>query len=228
LVPQHPQGALADVMATTMPESRSKVSPGTPPSQPLLNATTNAATEKSSPAVKGAGRLATINGNTKWRIEGDQLVQTNPTGRGEILFGDLEWTDYDVFVEGKRSGGKEGFLVFFRTRDRIRNSPFFGLGVYGNKFHESRHNVNGQWSRNLPPLPASIDDEQWQFVRVEVRGDRFRCFLNDKLWFNDKDNRFPKGQIGLGVWDTPVRFRNIRVLSPNGAVLWEGLPELPD
>ena len=46
--------------------------------------------------------------------------------------------------------------------------------------------------------------------------------------FHDVDERFARGRIGLATWDANARYRDIVITTPDGKVLWEGLPDLPD
>ena len=42
--------------------------------------------------------------------------------------------------------------------------------------------------------------------------------------FDFHDERHPKGRVGLQTFGSSVRFKNIKVTSPEGKVLWEGPP----
>ncbi len=55
-----------------------------------------------------------------------------------------------------------------------------------------------------------------------------RCWVDDQQQFDWQDSRFAKGRIGLRTWgvNAPVRWKNLRVVSPDGQVLHEGFPEL--
>jgi hypothetical protein len=71
----------------------------------------------------------------------------------------------------------------------------------------------------------------WYGVRVRVEGNHAVCFLNDggnEMQMCDfYDDRFANGCVALRVYKSAYRFRNIRVTSLDGQILWDGPPALP-
>ena len=163
-----------------------------------------------------------------WIVEGEELVQSKP-GRGTLLFGDLDWTDYDVSVETMtRSTEKEsqGGNLFFRTLS-LEDNYVFSLGAYGGDWNELIYNVDSRWHRDGTLLPTQHKPGHWYRMRVRVRGPQITCWLDDELLFEFRNSTFASGCIGLGTWNSVVAWRNLRVTAPDGRVLWEGWPALP-
>lgn len=73
----------------------------------------------------------------------------------------------------------------------------------------------------MRPVPAAGS------IRVKVRGSRFQCFIDGQRQFNEDDSRFTRGRIGLWANKATGKFRNIKVTSRAGKILWNGLPDLP-
>ncbi len=71
-----------------------------------------------SPAAIDRSRFTKVSG--QWRVDGGELVQADATrSYSELLFGDVQWTDYDFTVDAQRvGGGDNSFSLFFRTTDR--------------------------------------------------------------------------------------------------------------
>src|SRR5207245_8337726 len=109
------------------------------------------------------------------------------------------------------------------------NRYSFYVGSYGNAGSELCFLHEGHWGRK-PGMyrGGGISRGEWYDVRIEVRGDRFRCFLNSELLFTSQDERFQSGRVGLRPWGSASRFKDIKVTAPDGTLLWNGLPELPD
>ncbi|HVX59020.1 MAG TPA: family 16 glycoside hydrolase, partial [Pirellulales bacterium] len=167
-----------------------------------------------------------------WRMEGAELVQHKiKTGlRSIVLFGDPEWTDYDVSVETLTTAGQdksEGGDLLFRVQ-----SPddfyAFSLGGYGGTLNELSFRQKGRWGREAPLKWAANQTNRWYKVRVEVRGSQMRCWVDDQQQLDWQDSRFAQGRVGLRTWgvNTPVRWKNLKVVSPDGQILLEGFPEL--
>jgi hypothetical protein len=181
------------------------------------------------PTIAFNDRNARSIGPGKWRIERGELAQDAP-GNGlpgvMLFFGDSRWTDYIVTAEMKKVSGPEGFGLAFRCTDRA-NCFVLNLGCYGNKNHEVfNYDQVTHWSRNVPVIPGKVETSRWYEVRVEARGNRFQCFLDNHMLFDFTDDRNPNGSVGLRTWGDCVRFRNLKVTDLGGTTLWQGMPEL--
>jgi hypothetical protein len=186
-------------------------------------------TETSKPAAEPVSRRARFNpqfGLTGWKIEGDELVQTKAVGNFiPLSFGGLEWADYDFSVRIK---SQDRGMVFVAVRDRADRGCYvykLGTGMFPEEELTLAYRTNAAIaSRSTSGLPS----DRWHDVRVSVRGDRIRCFLNGKQIFDVSDSLNPNGAVYLRSWKVPCRFRDIKATAPDGKVLWEGLPELPE
>ncbi len=78
-------------------------------------------------ALKGKAQIC----YGSWLVEGRELVQTDAAkGRGgEVLFGDLHWTDYDFTVDLLREEGNGGAALRFRRT--LRNGNHLDFEMYG-------------------------------------------------------------------------------------------------
>jgi hypothetical protein len=193
-----------------------------------LNPATAADTAK--PAAMPVSRRAIVpatEASKSLRIEGDELVQTKAVRDfTPIRFGDPGWTDYDFSVRIKC---EDRGMVFVHVRDRP------GLGGYGYKLGTGtfpEEVINLIYKEANPRLGVRMTDglpsDRWHDVRVSVRGDRIQCFLDGQRTFDVSDSLHPYGNVYLRSWNVPCRFRDIKVTAPDGKVLWEGLPELPE
>jgi hypothetical protein len=167
----------------------------------------------------------------RWQVEGNEIVQSELGGIAVLLFGDSKWTDYEVTVETLTTGGEtksEGGNLLFRATS-AGDYLAFALGGYGGTFNEAFYFTDGNWGRNVLPRPAVHETERWYKVRVQVRGSRIQCWQDGREWFDFENTRFPQGRIGLSTWNSnsPVRWRNLKVVAPDGNLLWEGCPDLP-
>ena len=166
-----------------------------------------------------------------WTIEGNDLCQgslaagvmNNPM----LVFGDKEWSDYDLTLVAEKEEGKEGFLILFHWQDDS-NFCQLGLGTYDNTVHDMRSYVNRNYSsKDFVPLRGrSIDAGVPYTLKIKVRGNRCTAYLNGELLFDQVDLRYDRGRIGLATWQSKTRFRRISIQAPAGNVLFAGLPEL--
>jgi transposase len=167
----------------------------------------------------------------QWLVEGRELVQTGAGifSVGKLLFGDLRWTDYDFTVELMREKGN-GFtgLSFHRTL-RNGNTIGFNIGVDTgicelSALEDGEENVLGK-------VEFHVVDRTWYRARVSVRRNHIVCTLhddqsNEPVHLEAHYNRLPRGQVGLGTFESSYRFRNIKVTAPDGKILWEMPPAI--
>jgi hypothetical protein len=165
-----------------------------------------------------------------WSIEGQELVQKTTVRECRLWFGDPNWTDYDFSFEAFKVKGSQGFSALFRAPD-CHNGLIFSLGVLGGPAYylelldnQQAHLLQSKSHGELTPFEAN----KWHKVLLKVRGQHIQGFQDGKLILDLSRQECPRGAVGVRTWETEVRFRNLKVTAPDGKVLWEGLPELPE
>jgi eukaryotic-like serine/threonine-protein kinase len=173
-----------------------------------------------SEAARSPSRTAQVVSGT-WGVDEKELVQRDR--EGTILLGVKELSSYDLIFQGQIAAGKEGFVALFhRTSDE--NVSFFHVGELGGK--EAHSGFLHQGKEGGKAKPVSLVKGRWYHVLVKVRGAESWCFLDGQELFHDIDDRFTHGRVGLATWDASARFREIAITTPEGEVLWSGLPQL--
>lgn len=168
-----------------------------------------------------------IIGEAVWRVDGEELVATNvPTKRAYLFFGSKDWTDYDFTFETKTESGRTGTLALFRA-DGEQNHYGLSLGSFLSGKHSLSRVSKGLVVYDVPHVATKYNLNQWYKVKIEVRGDKIRCHIDDEQVFDYKNDAFTRGQVALGTTsDSRARWKNIQVATPGGKLLWDGLPEL--
>jgi hypothetical protein len=166
--------------------------------------------------------IAYRHGGGRWRIEGDELIQEDPTaGVPFILFGDPSWTDYDVTVEAQRTEGMGLCAVAFRVESRL---DFWYFAVVSGARHVSIV-VDGTFKPFL--TKGWTIDNAWHKISVTMRGEHIRCFMDDDPIFDFSDGRHPRGAVAIVSRDKSAnRFRNLKVSDATGRVLVDGVRSL--
>ncbi len=172
------------------------------------------------PAAPAPGPGEVIDGD--WKVEGNELLQLSSAPRRPslIVFGDPLWSNYTLRCQVQFADG-DGDVKFFFHYAHFRKSRNFNFGN-GSRL-KSNHNKN--WSG--PERPDRFEPNRWYNVRIEVRSADCKCFVDERLLFEKRDDDFLSGRIGLGSRRTSARFRDIFVTDMQGKILWQGLPGLP-
>ncbi|MBR4433807.1 MAG: hypothetical protein IKS80_04790, partial [Bacteroidaceae bacterium] len=92
---------------------------------------------------------------------------------------EMQGRDYDVTVQARRTDGLEGFLLVFDYTGE-KNYRWFNVAGWGNSQHAVEDISNGSKS-TLRGVRGAIESNVWYTLRVEVRGDNIKCFIDGEL-----------------------------------------------
>ncbi|MCA9260543.1 MAG: family 43 glycosylhydrolase, partial [Planctomycetales bacterium] len=118
----------------------------------------------------------------RWQVQQGQITQSDAEATGEAFFGDPLWRDYTLALRARRTAGADALVV--RVRYGAGGSYLRWLiGGWNNSKHALEACV-GTHEEEHPLLSekgGSIQTGQWYDVRVELEGERVRCYLDDQL-----------------------------------------------
>jgi serine/threonine protein kinase/formylglycine-generating enzyme required for sulfatase activity len=162
-----------------------------------------------------------------WKLEAGEFFQESPQ-RSLILFGDPQWTDYDIEVEAMSHGARDGhgIILLYRARD-YSNYQNLEVGGGNASVTEASSFQKGEWSR-IPGcfLKTPHEHERWYQIKIEARGPRIRCWVDGKNLLTYRQDDLLQGMIGFASGNALVRWRKLQVTGPDGRVLWEGFPNV--
>ena len=158
--------------------------------------------------------------NTWWKvIDGAIVCQSGPKKKGSNLWTEQEFTDFILEAEFKFDGkGDTG--IHLRTEKQqmqigisgsLKRDMTCSMYIPG-KGYPKEAQVPGSKEKGVGSL-LKIDD--WNQVKIEVKKDNYRIWLNGKLVFEYTSGKAPeKGPIGLQLHGGKVMradFRNLKV-----------------
>ena len=164
----------------------------------------------------------------QWSVKGDSIAQEGTGTNIRITFGDPNWQDYEYTLEAKKTGGQEGFLILFRVKS---DEDFYwcNLGGWNNARHalERGNKDRGRWGAVGPAADGKIEQDKWYTIKIRCEGPKVKVWLDDDevINFTDGADAHLAGSVGIGTWATQAVFRNLKVKSLDGKVLFEGIPE---
>jgi alpha-L-arabinofuranosidase len=143
-----------------------------------------------SPAGKTLFKADFSKVNEKWRKTGrgewtvhDGVLKQSAIASGVTVFmGDTTWTDYTITLKARKISGENGFQIYFHNqsnRERIR----WDLGGYTNSVHMMDIGVIAE------SIPATIEAGQWYDIKIDIRGNSVKGYLNGKLVQEVSDTR---------------------------------------
>ena len=122
-----------------------------------------------------------------WSLEanaaenGGEIIQKSLGDDQRFVFGDANWSDYELTLEAQKTGGAEGFLVLFR----VQNDKVFSwanLGGWQNKQHGVERRSEQQNRQGVVgPMPnGSIETGKWYSIKIRCEGDNVKVSLDGK------------------------------------------------
>lgn len=124
----------------------------------------------------GAGLSGWEQNSGTWSDANGTIRQTGNDQGAMLMAGDPAWKNYTISVKARKTGGDEGFLILFHTTGAaVQERCWWNLGGWQNGEHRLEMRGN-----KLPAVPGTIETNRWYDIRVEVKGDSVRCFLDGK------------------------------------------------
>ncbi len=128
-----------------------------------------------------------------------------------VIAGDSLWQDYKLEVKFSPESKKEQSGIIFRYRN---DRCFYYLGVKEDKVFISKYNH----SKSFRSLDYEILAEKSMdyypgdliHVVVDVKGNRIKAIINNKIELKAEDFTFSKGRIGL-MSDIPTKYFSVKV-----------------
>ncbi|NLY43956.1 MAG: DUF1080 domain-containing protein [Clostridiaceae bacterium] len=126
----------------------------------------------------GTDKWAVYKGN--WQVQNGVYRQTSTDTDCRSTAGNTDWNNYTLTLKAKKNAGNEGFLIMFGVKDS-NNYYWWNLGGWGNTRHAIEKAVGGSKSVIAEANSGKIETNRWYDIKIEVSGNRIRCYLDDEL-----------------------------------------------
>ena len=156
--------------------------------------------------------------NGTWAVN-DGVYQVTKGGPAEhSLVGEKDWDNYTIEAKIRIDDNAWAGLVF-RAKSEMEYYVYY-FNVPDNKTELWKHTPGGWGNRaNLAQIPAvggvQIKVGEWINMKVEVDGDTFTLYINDKKQKDNTDASYDTGQVGVWAWQTAASFDDFTVEGDN-------------
>lgn len=110
----------------------------------------------------------------KWSVVDGVLRQTAEREFIRALAGDKSWTDYTLTLKARKLSGREGFLILFHIGDEA-DRTWWNIAGWAN----TQHAV--ELGDTLDRKSGKVEAGRWYDIKVELKGDRIKCWLDGQL-----------------------------------------------
>jgi alpha-L-arabinofuranosidase len=121
-------------------------------------------------------------GMGEWSVKDGVLRQMAIAPYVTAFTGDTSWTDYTITLKARKISGENGFQIYFRNRsnrERIR----WDLGGFWNSVHFMEIGITSE------SIKATIEPGRWYDIKIEIRGNTVKGYLDGKLVQEVADTR---------------------------------------
>ncbi len=118
-------------------------------------------------------------GEGEWSVQDGALRQTAEKSFVRALVGDRSWKDYTIDLKARKLAGREGFLILFHIQDN-EDRTWWNIAGWENTQHALELDATVDGRR------GAVETGRWYDIRVELAGERIRCWLDGKLIHNTR------------------------------------------
>ena len=162
----------------------------------------------------------------RYRLENDELIQERYALSSVLAIGDDEWHDYDLSLETMTMEGIQGTDIQFRSGGADGEYRLI-LGIENKPVELWRHKENQGHVHLAERVHLNHQKNVWYKIDIKLRGPNIQVLIDDQEIFNVNDEHHRKGYVGLLTYYSRIKWRNLKVTTPEGEILWEGFPEIP-
>jgi Alpha-L-arabinofuranosidase len=114
-----------------------------------------------------------------WGASGGSISQRSSFKDCRLVHNADEWKDYTLSLKACKRSGSEGMLVMFG----LQGGGFYrwNLGGWGNTASAVEKGDASSSSVVSPSVPLKVESDRWYELRIELRGDDIRCYLDGAL-----------------------------------------------
>jgi alpha-L-arabinofuranosidase len=105
----------------------------------------------------------------QWKVEGDLLCQTSDERVSLAMLLAINSNNYTLNLKARKTGGMEGFFIFYSLDDKGRNGYGVNIGGWNNYTTAVQPMRNGRMTDVVSPrVPQRVETDKWYDVRLVV------------------------------------------------------------
>jgi len=131
-------------------------------------------------------------GKGEWFVQDGVLRQSAIAPNVVAFVGDTTWTDYTIALKARKLSGENGFQIYFHNRnsnDRIR----WDLGGFRNSLYLMEIGITSD------RINASIETGRWYDIKLEIRGNTVKSYLDGTLVQQIDDARMNSRSLSVSA-----------------------------
>ena len=117
----------------------------------------------------------------EWTVSGDALAQTGNEQLTLSLLPSFSSNDYTLELQARKTGGSEGFFIYYGMDERGRNGYAVNIGGWNNRTSAIQPIRRGRTSDVLGrQVPQTVETGKWYDVKITVTPQLVTLFMDGK------------------------------------------------
>ena len=116
----------------------------------------------------------------QWQADEGTLHQSGNATDCRATTGDPAWGDYTYTLKARKLSGAEGFLILFHVKS-TDSFIWWNIGGWGNSRTVLEKGESGGKGEFGPVSDITVESNRWYDIRIELKGQTIRCYLDGKL-----------------------------------------------
>ena len=126
-----------------------------------------------------------------WSVQDGVLRQSSIEPHCRLIVGNSNWNNCTISLRARKTGGEEGFNVYFHWLDG-NNWSWFNVGGYTNTLASVDQSIDNMWTLLCDKqVPLSVETNIWYDLRVVIKGASIAGYVNSRLVVTGDYNRLP-------------------------------------
>ncbi len=137
---------------------------------------TTAGGETQKPAI---GEWTTV--KEGWIVSDDLAVQVSPNTMTGLISEKSFHETYTFECKARKTGGAEGFLIYFGMRDENKEGYMFNIGGWGNSKTALQDVTDGQGAGVLSESAQTLEMNRWYDIKLVASGNNAELYIDGDL-----------------------------------------------
>ncbi len=119
--------------------------------------------------------------NDEWTISDSIAGQTSDKTQTGLVWNHPLTGDYTLSLKARKTGGSEGFLIYFGMSDQNNNGYMFNIGGWQNTQTAMEKVTGGSNSVISEMIPQTIETNRWYDIRIEITKEGPALWIDGKM-----------------------------------------------
>lgn len=117
----------------------------------------------------------------RWEVKGDVISQSSDARTALAMLPSINSNDYTLQLKARKTGGMEGFFVFYSLNESGRDGYGVNIGGWNNQTTAVQPMRGGRLTDVVSPrVRQTIETDRWYDIRIEVKPKTVTLFVDGK------------------------------------------------